>query len=170
MPQDVRDSQRQLCCALRPRLKKTRAASGLPACPQDSCGLVRQDSCGTVVVVRGLAQNVWVLQDSIKSTFRDGRPLQTLVQDLMCGKADPMTTESLILNVAVARIGRGLCHGSLHKAGLLVSSRSDFTSEYIMWCRVCHIQMGHFPLIQACIPSFLPLPSFHPPSFLHSFI
>jgi hypothetical protein len=60
---------------------------------------------GDVVVIDNLIDNVMALQENISPTFRRcGRPLESLVQELQTGKANPMTSDFLILNAAVANI------------------------------------------------------------------
>ena len=57
---------------------------------------------GEVVVVDHLIDNVRALQENISPAFHDGSSLESLIQALQTGKANPMTSGFLILNAAVA--------------------------------------------------------------------
>lgn len=62
---------------------------------------------GSVHTVHGILEHVWALQESISSTFRNGQPLDNLIEKLRNSAVDPMTDDFLILNVAVAKIRIG---------------------------------------------------------------
>ena len=64
-----------------------------------------QSTSGEIVVVDNLADHVLALQANISRKFRNGDKLQTLVRALRNSEVDPMTTDWLILKVAVAKVG-----------------------------------------------------------------
>lgn len=57
-----------------------------------------------IVTISNFPEKVWALQDSIRPAFQDGRTLDQLVVELRRGDKNPLTCDSLILNVAVANL------------------------------------------------------------------
>ena len=64
------------------------------------------DGFGEIVVVDNCADHILALQESIGGKFRNGDDLQSLVRALRNSEVDPMTTDWLILKVAVAKVGK----------------------------------------------------------------
>ena len=63
-----------------------------------------EKSIGAIEVIEDFGEKVWCLQNSIRNRFRDGRPIQQLVDKLRTGVADPMLDEELIISVAKVNI------------------------------------------------------------------
>ncbi len=62
------------------------------------------DSSDSIHVIENYVEKIWCLQEGIDKKFRNGVPIETLVDKLKQSLVNPMTGDFLILNVARANI------------------------------------------------------------------